>query len=103
MICGVVSYSSYSHYFEATPVNPQDVVTSCLYHSYLSHPKQIHYVPVTQELTEVEEEVHHPKLHQQVSNLLAARVLGFSDVGAEVPYHYGILVPGLCQGLLPVR
>ena len=54
-------------------------------------------------LAEVEEEFHHTELHQQVSNLLAARVLGFDDVGAEVTYHYGILVPEACYGLLQVR
>ena len=49
------------------------------------------------------EEVHHPKIRQQVRDLLAPRVLGFSGVGAESPYHYGILVPEESQGLLQVR
>ena len=30
-------------------------------------------------------------------------VLGFADVSAEIPYHYGILVPEVCQGLLQFR
>ena len=54
-------------------------------------------------LPEVVEEVHQPELCQQISNLLAARVLGVYDVGSEVPYHYSILVPEACQGLLQVR
>ena len=29
--------------------------------------------------------------------------MGFSNFGAEVPYHYGVLVPEACQGLLQVR
>ena len=49
---------------------------------------------------EVVEEVHQPELHHQVSNLLAEWVLIFSNVGAEVPEHYGILVSEACQGLL---
>ena len=53
-------------------------------------------------MTEVEEDIHHPKLHQHISNLLAARVLGFVVFGAEVPHHYEILVPEACQGLLQV-
>ena len=54
-------------------------------------------------LPEMEEDIHHPKLHQKVSKLLSALVLGFSNVNAEVPYHYGILVLEVCQGLLQFR
>ena len=82
---------------------PQDVVTTCPYHSGLSHPKPRIHFPVPSVLPEVLEEVHHPKLNQQVSNMLAARVLGFSDISAEFPQQYGILVPEYFQGLLQVR
>ena len=60
-------------------------------------------MPVPPALTEVEEELHQPELHQKVRNFLAARILGFADVGSEVPYQYGILVPEACQGLIQVR
>ena len=59
-------------------------------------------MPVLSALGEVEEEAHHTELHQQVNNLLAVQVMLFSGVGAEVPYHYGRLLPEACQGLLPV-
>ena len=36
-------------------------------------------------MSEVEEEVNYPKLHQKFSNLLTAPVLGLADVGADVP------------------
>ena len=68
----------------------------------MSHPRPCCHVPVLPALLEVEEEVHHPKLQQQVRDLLAAQVLGISDLGDEVPYPYGILVPEVCQGLLKV-
>ena len=77
------------------PVHPQYVVatTTCPHFSALSltHPRL--HVPVPPEIPEVSEEVHQPELHHQVSNLLAAQVLGFFNVVAEVPYHYVILVP----------
>ena len=66
------------------------------------HPRPCFHVPVPPALLEVEEEVHYTKLQQQVRDLLAAQVLGISDLGAEVPYPYGILVPEVCQGLLEV-
>ena len=62
-----------------------------------------HNVQVPQAMPEEEEEVHQTKIHHQVSNLLAVQVLGFYNVGAEVLYHYGILVPEACQGLLQVH
>ena len=48
------------------------------------------------------EEVHHTKICHQASDLMAARVLVFTDVGAEVSYPYRILVLKACQGLLQV-
>ena len=60
-------------------------------------------MPVLPVLSEVVEEFHQPELHHQVSNLLTVRVLGFANIGAEVPYYYGILAPEACQGLLQVR
>ena len=66
----------------------------------MSHPCPRLHVLVPPALLEVVEEVHHPKILQQVSGLLAARALGFANVGAEVLYHYGILVPEVCKGLL---
>ena len=80
----------------------QDVVTSCPQHYTLSQPSTCLHVPVPPELTVVVEEVRQPDLHQQVSNLLAARVLGFDYVDDEVPYFYGSLVTEVFQGFLQV-
>ena len=44
-------------------------------------------------MPEVVEEVHQLKIHQKISNVLNARVLGLSCVGVVVPYNDGILVP----------
>ena len=103
MLRGVVTYAPYSHHFEVAPVCPHNVVTSCLHRSALYHQRPRLHLPVPTALPEVEEEVHKPEIHQQVSNLLAARVLGLDDVGAEVPQYYDIVVPEACQGLLQVR
>ena len=54
------------------------------------------------EISEVVEGFHQPKLCHEVIDLLVAWVLGLADVGAEVPYHYGISVLEACQGLLQV-
>ena len=54
------------------------------------------------EISEVVEGVHQPKLCHSFIDLLVAWVLGLADVGAEVPYHYGISVLEVCQGLLQV-
>ena len=99
---GPCSYAPYSHHFKAAPVLPQDVVTTFPNCSALSLLHPCLQVPVPPELTEVVEEVHHTKLHQQVSNLLVTRVLGFSNVRYEVTYHYRILAPEVCEGLLQV-
>ena len=85
------------------PVRPQDVVSTCLHRSALSLLQTHLHVSVLPVLPEVVEEVHQTKLHHQVSNLLTVRVLGFVDVGAEVPYYYGMLAPEAWQGLLQVR
>ena len=85
MIQGVVPYAPYSQKFEAAPVYPQDVVTSCPHCSYLYYPRQRLNLPVPPALFELEEEFHQPKIHQQVSNLLAVWVLGLVDVEAEFP------------------
>ena len=84
MICSIVPHTSYSHYFKAAPVYPHNLVTTCLYKSDLSHLQPRLNVPVLPALTEVVEEVHQTELHHQVSELLAAQVLGFANVGAEV-------------------
>ena len=39
----------------------------------------------TKALTEVVEEVHQPKLHHQIRDMLTARVLGLANVDVEVP------------------
>ena len=54
-------------------------------------------------LAEVPEEVHKPRLHQQIRKLLTARVLGLSNVGVEIPYKYEILVPETGPSLLHIR
>ena len=53
-----------------------------------------------QALSEVVEEANQTKLHQQVRNMLAARVLGLSDVGVELPWNNRALVLEYFQGLL---
>ena len=85
MISGVVPYAPYCHNFEASPFYTHDVVTTCPYHSALSHPLPHPDVPVPLALSEVVEEANQTKLHQQIRKLMAVRVLGFADVGAEVP------------------
>ena len=39
----------------------------------------------TPELPEVVDQVYQPKIHQQIRDLLTARVLGLADVRVEVP------------------
>ena len=84
------------------PFCTQYVVTYCPHQYALYHLRQRTYVLEPPELPGVVEEVHHTKLHQQVSNLLVTRVLGFSNVRYEVTYHYRILAPEVCEGLLQV-
>ena len=55
-----------------------------------------------QALTEVLEETHQPKPHQEVGNLLASAVLGITYVRIKVYHHNGVLVPEADQGLLRV-
>ena len=88
----MASCASHSHHFEAAPVCAHDVVNYLPHHFVLYHPTPRLHVTVPPELTEVEEEFHQPELHQQVRNFMAARIWGFADVGAEVPYPYEILV-----------
>ena len=51
-------------------------------------------------MAEVVKEVHQTKLHQQISNMLTAQVLGLENFGNDVPYHDGFLILESCQGLL---
>ena len=103
MILWLVPYAPYFHNFEAAPVYTQDVCTFCPYHYNLSHPIPRLHVLEPPALPELVEEVYQTKLHQKVINLLDTRVLGLTGVGAEVPEHYGILVPEVCQGLLHIQ
>ena len=96
----IVFYAPYYHYFKASPVRPHDSVTTCLYRSSLSHLRTRLHIPVPPDLPRVVEEVHQPEFRQQFRNLLGAQVLGFADVGAKVPYKYGLLVVEGCHGLL---
>ena len=100
MVRGLVPYASYSRYFNASPFSPQDLFTTFPHLSDLPHPLPHLHVPVPPALLEVAEDFHHPKLHQKVSDLLAARVLGFADVSADVPDKYGLLDQKSFQGLL---
>ena len=93
----------YSHHFEVAPVRTHDVVATCPNQSALSLPQPHLHVLVLTGLKEVLDEVHQIKLHHKVSNLLAAHVLGFSNVGTKVLFHYGILVPEVCQYHLQFR
>ena len=70
-------------------IYPQDVVTSCPYQSALSHLRPRLYAPEFPSLPEMVGDVHQPELHENIGYLLTARVLGSSNVGMEVPYHYG--------------
>ena len=85
MILGVVLYAPYSHHFESSPACTQDVVTIFLYHSDLYHPWNHIHVPLYPALIEVVVEFDHPEALQQLSDLLAARVLVFAHVSAEIP------------------
>ena len=85
MLREVVTNAPYSHHFEVVPVCHQDVATSCLHISALSHPIPHLHMTVMPYLPKAEEEVHQPELQHQVGDLLAARVMGLGDVGAEVP------------------
>ena len=85
------------------PVQPQDVVATYPHRSALSHPRPCCHVPVPPALIEVLEDFHQPELRQKVRDLLDMRVMSFENVGAEVPFQYGILVLEACQGLLQVR
>ena len=82
------------------PIYLQDVVTYFPQKSSLSHLKPYIHLAEPPELSEVADEVNQPKLHHQICNLLAARVLGLANVGVEVPCHDEVLVPESCQGLL---
>ena len=99
---GVIPDAPYSHHFETGLVCPQDVFTSCSHYSTLSHLITCLHVLEPLALMEVEYEVHQPKLHQQVGNLLDSWFLVLANVGAEVPYHCGIIFLEACQGLLQV-
>ena len=55
-----------------------------------------------QALAEVPEEVHQPKLHQQISEFLTERVFGLSNVRFDIPKNYGILVPETGQSLIQI-
>ena len=94
------SLRPYFHHLEAAPIHTSDVVTCFLHHYTLSQSRTHLHMPEPPALLEVVDELHHPKLHQQVSDLLTAQVLVLSDVGVEVPYHNEILVPEVCQVLL---
>ena len=84
-------------------MRPQVVVATCPHCSSL-YLLWLHlHLTLPPALPEVVEEVHQPKLCYQFSNLLAARVLGFADVGAEVSYHYGISVSEVWNGPIQVR
>ena len=50
-------------------------------------------VSETKALSELPEVFHPPEIHQHISNFMTARVLGLFNVGVEIPYNYGILVP----------
>ena len=94
------SLHPFSHHFEAEPVCPQDVVNYFLHNYSLSYQKSRIHVPEPPAIPEVVEEFHQPELHQHVRDLVTAQSMGLAYVGAEVPCHYGILVPEACQGLL---
>ena len=66
------------------PVCTHDIFTSCLHHSALSHPIPHIHVLVPPDLPEVEEEANQNKLHEKVSDLMAARVLVLDNFEAEV-------------------
>ena len=92
----MVPYTPYYHHFEVAPVCNKDLVNYFPHQSALYQLRPHCHVLVLPSLLEVEEEVHQTEPHQQVSNLLAERVLGFSDVLADFSYKYGILVLEAC-------
>ena len=53
-------------------------------------------------LVEVTEEIHLPKIHQEVDNFLVLGVLGLPYVDTKVSHHDGVLVPEADQGLCQV-
>ena len=85
VIIGVNLYIPYYHHFKVAPIFPQDVFTSCPHQYALSHLIPRIHVPESPVLTELVEEVHQPKLHRHISDLLTAGVLGLAYVSIEVP------------------
>ena len=53
-------------------------------------------------LAEVPEDIHQPKLHWEVGDLLALGVLGLPYVVIKVSHNDGVLVTEADQGLLQV-
>ena len=81
----MVPQVSNPHHFKESSVCLQDVVTTRLQQYTLPDLGPRLQVSEPQALVEVSEEVHQPKLHQQISDLLNARVLGLFNVGVEIP------------------
>ena len=76
---------SNNHHFKELLIHTQDLVTTLPQQDTLADLGPHLQVSETKALTEVTEEVHHPKLHQNISNFLTERVLGLSNVNVDIP------------------
>ena len=103
MVRRIVPYVSNTHHLKESLVCIQDVVATRPQQSNLLDLGPNIQVSEPQALEEATEEDHYPKLHQQISNFMTARVMGLSNVGIEIPYNYGILVPETGQSILQIR
>ena len=80
----MIPHVPYSHHIELAPICPQGLIPSCPQQSTPLHLQTCLHVEEYPDLMEVVEEVHHPKLHWHIINLLTVWVLGLSDVGIKV-------------------
>ena len=86
--------------FKDLEVRPQDIFTLCTQKSVLPDLEPRLQVRESQALVELPEEIHQPKIHQEVDDLLALGVLGLPYVGIKLSHHEGVLFPEAYQGLL---
>ena len=76
---------TYSSHLELALIRPQYVIASCLQQSTPLHLQSSIHVAESPALSEVVDEVQHPKLHQQIIDLLTVAVLSLPKVSVEVP------------------
>ena len=73
----------YYYHLESAQIRPQYLITSCPQQSTPLHLQPCLHVEESPALPEVVEDIHKPKLHQKIINLMTARVLGLSNVGVD--------------------